>query len=79
VNRQIVLGIRQHALHIEKIIVKPYTICGRENYVAPSEQLLWNEQTDWPGRHITTLAKGSSGMSSVSDPLASADLSCPHW
>src|SRR5215831_11118208 len=54
-------------------------ICGRENYVAPSEQLRWNEQTDCPGRHITTLAKGSSGMSSVSDPLASADLSCPHW
>src|SRR5215471_6785378 len=56
-----------------------HAICGRENYVALSEQLRCNEQTDWPGRHITTLAKGSSGMSSVSDPLASADLSCPHW
>ena len=58
---------------------EPYAKCGREKYVAPSEQLPWNERADCPGRHIRTLAKDPSKMSSVPDPLASAGLSCPHW
>src|SRR5262249_8383464 len=32
-----------------------HAICGRETYVASSQQLRWNERTDCPGRHITTL------------------------
>src|SRR5216684_1618509 len=55
-----------------------HTVCGLQNYVAPTGQAHWNQQSGDSGRHITTSAKVRAKTSSVPGHPANAVAACLH-